>query len=150
VKATIENGEICLDLQELVNSLSEEHLRELAQAAVFQESLLNGVCDALADSTMFDGWWWGGDTFDNLRAKLLPLMPDVMAEAIRRLTEQRDTARRRADAYRRALWELQRAWHDAKRPRDVQVADYLAPPPMTKEQAREYVEKVIADAEAVR
>lgn len=139
----IEKGELRIDLDEIISRMTEDQLRELAQTAVFQESVLNGICDALVDGIMFDDWWWGGDTFNDLRLKLKPLMDDIAAQAVSFMKQELDKARHERDKWRSACWTLERHWHDAKLP-DEQRIDYYAPR-VTKEQAKVYIEKIAAE-----
>lgn len=127
-------GDLHISLSSLVDALSEDALRVFAQSAVFQECLLRGVVDALAKGEMFGDaeeqpWWYGGDTFTELRLKLTALMPEVAAQAVIHLEREMRQARAERDAYRSALWRLSREWDERERERsDVERGNYRSMP----------------------
>lgn len=146
MKATIDkDGYLKLEAGSIIESLDEASLRAFAKYAVFQEHLLRGVADALVSGQMWEDddeppWWFGGDTLNNLRLKLLPLLPAITAEAVRHLERQTREAHAQANTWREACWALERDWPEARDMRRGIDGEYHRP--LTREQAAEYLRNV--------
>jgi len=141
VKATIDSdGYLKIECVSIVEAMTEADIRTLAKYAVFQDVLLKGVVDALVDGHMWSddpepAWWMGGDTFNDLRMKLIQLLPEIAEKAVGHLECEMRRARADAAAWRDACWALQRDWPEGPRSnsrRDVERH-------MTKEECRAYL-----------
>lgn len=149
MKADIDSdGYLRIDAQSLVQSFPDAVLRDVAKYALFNDLLLDGIVGALVDGHMWgDGeepWWFGSETFTKLRLRLLPLLPEITAEAVRHL--ERDARKERTERVRwhDAAWKLWHAWPDkATRPEHPSWA-YEHQETMTKEQAEAHLRKVEA------
>lgn len=147
MKVTIDDkGQLTLDCNELVESLDEKTLRTLSKFAVFQQTLLDGVVEALVDGQMFsndeeNAWWYGGDTFQKLRLKVLELLPAISAEAVRHLVADALASRKERDAWKDACWMLEREWDENRRERERGYG-YEYRRPMSKEDAAAYLQKL--------
>ena len=148
MKITIDNeGNFKFAVEDVISSLPEADLRVLSKYAVFQQTLLEGVVDALVEDHMWvddDGeqpWWWGGDTFNNLRMKLLPLLPEMTVKAVRHLERETRTARVERDEWRALCYALQRNWLECP---------VTSPPtwahqhPLTREEVLQLLERLTA------
>jgi hypothetical protein len=76
---------------------------------------------------------------EKARIALLPLMDEISQAFIADLIQERDEAWKLEDQWRRRVWKIQSAWHNAKLP-DENV-DWRKPPKTTAEQAKELIEK---------
>lgn len=144
MKATIDDeGHLKIEVGSIIESLSEHDLRAFAKYAVFQEHLLRGVVDALAHGSMWVDddeapWWFGGDTFNELRLRVAELLPDIAREAVRHCEAEMRQARAERDTYREACWAFEREWPEGRR---APKRDPYAKP-MTKEEATAYLRAV--------
>lgn len=151
MKAVInEKGELAIDMGEVMERLPDESKRTIAKYAVFEEVLLDGVIGALVDSAMWssddDGpWWHSTRTHERLRAKLLPLLPVVAAEAVRTIERDRRHTEASEKWYRDATRFLERRWPDRARLDEITAElkerrlDY---PLFTREDAAKYLAEV--------
>lgn len=145
MKATIDGeGHLKIEVGSIIESLSESDLRTFAKYAVFQEHLLRGVVDALVHGSMWrdddePAWWFGGDTFNALRLRVLELLPESALEAVRHCEAEMRRARAERDAYRAACWALERDWPEGRR--ELPKWDPYKTP-MTKEEAAAYLRAV--------
>jgi len=148
VKATIDtDGNLKIEMQSIVESMSERDLRTLAKYAVFQEVLLKGVIDALVKNNMWTdddeepAWWFSSDTFNKMRLQLLPLLPEITVMAVQHLEREVRHAKGESNAWRDVCWKLERQWRESQYPpdstREVCGRDYERP--MTKEQVGAYL-----------
>jgi hypothetical protein len=141
MKAMIDgDGYLKIECGSIIESLSESDLRTFAKYAVFQDHLLRGVVDAIVDSNMWvdddEGpWWFDSETFNRLRMKLIPLLPEIAAKAVQHLDVELRRARADAKEWREACWKLERDWPQEYRP--PKPPEYHQP--LTKEQARAYL-----------
>jgi hypothetical protein len=149
VKATIDSdGHLKIEVGSLIEALSDADLRTFAKYAVFQEHLLRGAIDALVSGQMWADdddppWWFDGDTFNALRLKLLPFLPEVMAEAVRHCDREMRQARIERDTWRETCWSMERDWPEGRRePKPWQEREYAKP--MTKAEAGALLRKVEA------
>ena len=142
-KLKIENGELRIDMEYLVKAMSEEQLREFAQHIVFREVLTEGVIDMLAEGYLWeDCWWMGGDTFQDLREKLIHMMPDVAKEAIVELRNERESARNEAKQWRDVAWKLERMWNESKISDEHRSISYDYGRRWEKKDAAEYLRRM--------
>jgi hypothetical protein len=84
-------------------------------------------------------WWFGGDTFNALRLKLLPLLPEITTAAVQHLECELRRARSTENQWRDACYALMREWPEGPRPERWPYSDEQK---MTKEQAIEYLRKI--------
>lgn len=144
MKAQIDSeGFLKIECASLVEALSEADLRVLAKYAVFQDVLLRGVVDALVDGHMWEddpepAWWMGGDTFNNLRLRLVPLLPEITIKAVQHLEAELRHAQNDAKEWRKACWGLQERW-----PRGTPTPEYESSrpfrTPLSKEECAAYL-----------
>jgi hypothetical protein len=149
------DGYLKIDAQSLVQSLPDDVLRTVAKYALFDELLIGGICEGLANGLMWSeddegAWWFCSETFTKLRLKLLPLLPEITAEAVRTL--ERDARREKAERQRwnDAAWKLWHAWPDrATRPEHPSWS-YEHHETLTKEQAEAHLRGIEAKIAAER
>lgn len=145
MKATIDQeGNLKIDMQAIIAALPESDLRMLAKYAVFQEHLLSGIIDALVDDQMWPDdaegpWWFGGDTFTKLRLKLVALLPEITAQAVRHVELEMRRARQTSNEWREACFRLLREWPEGPRPEPWPYSNERS---LTKDQAVVYLRDV--------
>jgi hypothetical protein len=115
MKAKIENGKLTIDLQELVDSLDEAQRIELSRHLVADAELFRAVLECVAEGQYFTdddrgAWWFGRAKVLELRAKLMPLMPEVAREAVRAALDERRSAEAERDRYRRWSFAMHNEW----------------------------------------
>ena len=150
MKATIDSdGYLKIEAGAIVESMSESDLRTFSKYAVFQEVVLNGIVDALVDGHMWNddpepAWWFGGDTFNKLRMKLVPLLPEITRKAVSYLEQELRRARSEMAAWRDASWKLEREWNESRSNDRWRTAGLDSPyhKPMTQEEAGVYLREV--------
>ena len=123
MKATIRDGKLTLDMEELLASLSDDERRRFSQYAVFSESVMEAVVDTVAHGGCFDDYWYIGGLAQKLREKLLPLMPAAVIELVEGIAAERDRAVIQKDQYQTALYEALYHW-----PSDVRKPEALEHP----------------------
>jgi hypothetical protein len=145
MKASIDDeGHLKIEVGSIIESMSESDLRTFAKYAVFQQHLLRGVVDALVHGSMWrddeePAWWFGGDTFNELRLRVLALLPEIALEAVRHCEAEMRRARRERDAYRTACWALEQNWPEGRR-EPPKWDPYITP--LTKTEAAAYIRAV--------
>jgi hypothetical protein len=111
VKITInEKNALEIDLWELADSLTDDQRELFAKFVVFRETLITGIVDTVVKGDAYEGGWWVGGMADELRLKLLRLMPVAMRELVGSLLEQRDTAKAKLEAAIDQLRRIERHW----------------------------------------
>lgn len=146
MKADIDkDGYLRLDAQSLVQALPDKVLRDVAKYALFNTLLLDGVIGALVDGQMWGAdedppWWFGSETFTALRLKLLPLLPDIMAEAVRHLEAEARKQRAERLRWHSAAWKLWHAWPDRATRPEHPAWQYEHHATMTKNEAKAYLD----------
>jgi hypothetical protein len=150
VKSEIDkDGCLRIDAQSLVQSFPDAVLRDLAKYALFDELLIAGILEGLVDGQMWQDeeqapWWFTQETFTKLRLKLLPLLPEITAEAVRTLEADAKRARAEKNRWHDAAWKLWHAWPDkATRPEHPSWA-YEHQETMTRETAEAHLRSVEA------
>ncbi len=106
MKATIEKGLLKIDMGEIVEQMDEPDKVQFYRILAFQEQLMIAVCDTVATGMAFNDdceWWSMGGLADELREKLVPLMPDAVQEFVRSLIQERDQEKRWHRLYSSAL-----------------------------------------------
>ena len=156
MKASIDDdGYLKLDAQTFVQSLPDKVLRDLAKYALFDELVIKGIIGALVDGLMWDEdgeqpWWFASETFTRLRLQLLPLLPDVTAEAVRHMEVEAKRAKTEANRWHDAAWKLWHAFPDHSTRPEHPTWAYEHHATMTKEQAAEHLRAVEAKLAAER
>lgn len=154
MKATIDtDGYLKIECGSVIESLSVDDLRAFAKYAVFQEHLLRGVIDSLVSGQMWrddeePAWWFDAETTNKLRMRVLELLPEITVAAVMHIEQERRAAEADARQWQDACWNLERNWRESLYPPEYRY-EHKSPPPMTKEQAAEYlrtVEKKIGGA----
>jgi hypothetical protein len=115
MKPIIKDRMLQIDLEELIDGLDDKGRQLLARYSVFEEALLSAIVDTVVTGSAFEEGWYIGEMDQRLRLKLLPLLPDAYQELVRKLLQQRDSAKAERQ---KALDQLERAarhW-----PREVQ------------------------------
>jgi hypothetical protein len=110
VKASIVGSELHIELAELHRELPPEVIKAFAQHAIFQDTLLEAVCDTVATGECFDGGWWSGELANRLRHRLLPLLPGAVQELCRDKIREAERLKSEARKLQSLLWELKRHW----------------------------------------
>lgn len=116
----VERGELKIDIQKLVDMLDKEDRKRLARQLVADEHLWRAVLECVSDDSKYAGhyfrddeegeWWFSHKTVQELREKLIPIMPEVARLAVEEALRQRNQARadkERVDAW---AWKLFHAW----------------------------------------
>lgn len=156
MKASIDdNGYLKIDAQSLVQAMPEAVLRDIAKYALFNELLLTGILEALVDGQMWQGeeqppWWFDQDTFTKLRLKLLPLLPEITAEAVRHIERRERQAKAEKDRWNAAAWKLWHAWPDRSTRPEMPSWAYEHHEAMTRDQAKAWLDGVEARQQAER
>lgn len=115
MKVTIKDGNLNIDVQELIQNLSDDDRKVFAQYAVFREQLFSGVVDTLVNGECFEdddglgGWWISGMT-QTLRLKLLPLMPAIVVGLVEKLLEENSRRTSEVSKHKNILRVLLDAW----------------------------------------
>lgn len=109
MKAAFKGSEFCVDLVDLAKDLPPELMKEFAQLAVFQETLMEAVVDTVVTGTCFEGWYIG-DMAQRLRTKLVPMLPDATRELVEKLIEQNERLSDRAKVLEERLQTLRFKW----------------------------------------
>lgn len=114
MKLTIENTKLSFDLRELFESLTDEQRAEAGKLLIAERHLFNAVAECLADDSRF-GHYFGDWSFDpefvaELRAKLLPLMPQIARRTVEQLMVERDQAEADAERIRNWAWSMYHGW----------------------------------------
>lgn len=135
LRVKLEDGKLVIGLDELTDELTNSEKRELAEALAFDKALLRVVLDQVAndhsEGVVECDWYHGGDFINELRAKLIPLMPQVMAKLVRHLLCEVANAKLQTDRYREHASAMERAWPSGrfKCPHcDQWEGEYNAPP----------------------
>lgn len=155
MKADIDkDGYLRVDAQSLVQAMPDKVLRDIAKYALFDELLLSAVVGALVDGLMWgDGeepWWFSSETFTKLRLQLLPLLPEITAEAVRHLEIQARRSNAEKNRWHDAAWKLWHAWPDRATRPEMNSWAYEHHETMTKEQAEGHLRGVEAKLAAER
>lgn len=147
MKAKLENGKVTIDLQDLIDTLSLDDCRDVARHVVADEYLFKAVLECVAKGEYFTddergAWWFDERTVLEMRAKLLPLMPEIAREAVEAALHQRDEAKAESERHRRWAYQLYHAWPDAHwsarprgpedwhptpRPKDAEIDAFMTP-----------------------
>lgn len=112
---TVEDGELHINLTDLADALSPKARLELIRHLCADERLFSAVLEAVVDGEYHQddedgGWWFGDEATLKLRQQLLPLMPKVAAEAVKKLVHDRKAAEETADRLKRWAWRMYNAW----------------------------------------
>lgn len=118
MKAKLVDGKVMIDLADLIDSLSLEECRDVARQVVADEHLFAAVLDCVKDGDFFSddargAWWFDRRSVLDLRAKLLPLMPEIAREAVKEALRQRDEAKAESERHRTWAYRMYHAWPDA-------------------------------------
>lgn len=106
------DGNLVLDLRELVKSMSNETRNEFLKSLCADETLFDAVVDQLATGVYFEDWWFDSRTVTAWRAKLVELMPEVTRQLVRHLIFQRDSAEAEKERLNTWAYKLYHAWPD--------------------------------------
>jgi hypothetical protein len=110
VKASIVGSKLHIELDELYRELSPEVIQAFAQHTIFQDTLLEAVCDTVATGECFGGGWWSSGLENSLRERLLPLLPVAVQELCRDKIREAERSKSEARKLQSLLWELKRHW----------------------------------------
>lgn len=100
---------------ELVEALSPEGKADLARFLTADALLFANVLECVVtghyNTDDADGsWWFGSEETLRLREKLVPLMSEIAAGALKEALRQRDVERSLKDRLDRWAWEMYHAW----------------------------------------
>lgn len=142
-----EDGLLTIDLGELLDPLSrnsEAMLNRIARLACFHEPFVSRLLDHLAEGSTEDGDWWGSG--EQIRKRLLPLLPEAMTELVREIGRERDFQRSLAAHYRDVMVRLSEAWNSMDHERKCKLENWEERGRrMTREEAAAFVERAIAE-----
>ena len=103
------DGALVIDIQGLVQAMSDEEKKTLAQHLAFDRELYEGAIDHLINGCAYDGnWWFGGETEQKWREKIVGAMPKIAQDAIRHLHKENALLRQRKDYYERLHYWYER------------------------------------------
>lgn len=116
MKIEIKDGKLQIDVEDLASSLSTEDLKRFSQHAVFQDSIVAAVLETIVSGGCFDDGWYISGFAEQLRKKLLPLVPVAMQELVKKLLQERDEAKANRVKVLEILHRAERHW-----PREVEA-----------------------------
>jgi len=142
-----EDGDLKIDLAHLMDydsGASEALYRKLTRWSLFEEEFIGSLLDHLATGATEDGDWWSSEFAERLRARLLPLIDDVIAQHISDLVHDRDHCKAMSDRWRNACWQIADQWDamDRERCRKAREPDYHVERTMTAKEAKAWMVKM--------
>jgi hypothetical protein len=153
----LEKGELKIEIQDILDHMTDTQKRWLFRHAAFSDEAIKGVVDFLAEGLAYtncedciapedgvdyqpDCWWLDNETQIRITEAIAPRLSEVAAELVATLKTQLEHHRHCHHEYRKALWTLEGWWEEARRQRvEVNVTDYKQ---MTKEEAAEWIRKL--------
>lgn len=115
MKATIEKGDLKIDVQELVQALDAETRKVIAQFLCADELLIQAVLECVVDGHYFTDdeqgpWWFDHRTVLALQEKLKPLMGEAAKNALDEALRQRDYEKKQRERVDRWAWRMYHRW----------------------------------------
>lgn len=145
VQIKFKTGEFCIDINDLISNLTPDQQRIVAQYECFNEVLQEALVGALVEGYVYDdGWFIGGETYDNLRKRLLPLAPLAIRKLLDSQVRKAEREETYKDRWRDLCWKMARTWNDRKHAAD-RVEDrieYDSPQWPTKERIEAMIREV--------
>lgn len=123
MKTEIKDGKITIDVQALVDSMSEQDVASFFEHLVFEEKLLQCFVDMMTSNYVFDSGFHSTTYSSNeriktlagtIREKLMPLMPDAHRTQLLELIEAADRSARRYAELLEEKFEFERKFWDLK------------------------------------
>lgn len=105
-----EQGQLVVDMQKLVEAMSDEARKQFYQHLAFQDTLMIAVVDTVANGVCFEGDWWSTRIESKIREKLLPLVGNNAMELFRKQSERIDTLESQLRLMRDRFQELLNHW----------------------------------------
>lgn len=107
-----DSGELTVNLLDLVDELSDQAKRELAEMIAIDKGVMRVAMDAVAgQSPGMECAWWPGEEFSaELRQKLIPHMDGIALELIRALLTRIERADAQAKRWEGDSDALRRDW----------------------------------------
>ena len=133
MKATIEEGKLKIDVEDLFYHMDPELKIKLAKHLVADDHLFGAVLDCVATGSFFEDWWFSRDRTLELREKLIPLMPEIAREAVRTALQQRNDAQMKAERMWNWAWQLFHAFPSSHMYNRPQLPDWMPAKPPTEE-----------------
>lgn len=138
MKAEIKDGQLKIDLYELVRTLPDQQLKQIARYVAAQEELFEAVLSYVVNGSFYadeDGsWWFDRSKLLELREKLTPLMPEVAKGALKNVLSQRDEAIKETERFRKWAWSMYRAWPESHWRSRPDLPEWLPTPGPTDEE----------------
>lgn len=124
LRITVARGDMVINILELVRSMGAKERADVARFLCAEEYLFKAALEYVATGSYFadddEGHWsFNRESLAEMRAKLAPLMPDVIQGLVEELVRQRDQAKaleRRANDWAWVLWHAFPDEHWTRRP----------------------------------
>lgn len=121
MKATINDGKLCIDVNDVIDELTTEEKLEFASSLVWEDTVLREVVRVLSDDLATDGFNY--NIFE-MRKLLAEKMPDVLRSLVQGilmmwLREKKE--RQRADTW---AWKMYHAWPEEYRKSRPELEPY--------------------------
>lgn len=139
-QVTIKEGVVSIDLADIVDRMDQTTRDELCRQLLAQETLFQAVVDALSTGVYFENWWFSYETMTEMRAKLAPLMPDVIRALVKDLIWQRDCALQEKKRMWDWAYKLYHQWPDDYYRARPQHPEYIP----THHPSEKHVDAVVA------
>lgn len=110
MKTTIDKGKLQIDIQELVENMTDSEREMFAKYAVFSSTLFSGVINTLVTGEAWDDGWWITGLDQQLRIKLIPLMPKIVSELVKGLLTQHARYAAAVKMHENMLLKLMQSW----------------------------------------
>lgn len=131
MKMEFDGAKASFNLLDLVDNLSTEQKRELAQCLVWDKELMDEFVDKLMTDPVVTSSF-NSITYD-ARLKLVELLPVMAQEIIRSLLWELKGAQSEEHRYRKWAWELYHAWPNSEVRRPKPETFIPTPLPSTNE-----------------
>lgn len=126
-----------IQLDDILSALSNDQRLELIRMVAMDDVIVQDIVDQLATGYTHDVSSLGDSFLNECRIKLMPMMGEVAAQAIRQLVQERDNAKLDARRHNDWAWKLFHAWpRDADRRNMPAIPDFGHAYKMPMEDAR--------------
>lgn len=146
MKTFIKDGKMSVDIHDLFDSMTDEDRKVFCKFAVFSETLFEGIINTVVSGETWDDGWWIGGMDQRLRAKLIPLMPEIVREFVAGLLTEHARYAKAVKMHEDMLFRLMREWPNVdKCPAE---RSYMRPQEnhfFTSDEAEAYIAKQLGD-----
>ncbi len=115
MKTFIKDGKMSVDIHELFDAMSDEDRKVFCKFAVFSETLFEGIINTVVNGETWDDGWWIGGMDQRLRAKLIPLMPEIVREFVSGLLTENARYAKTIKMHESMLFRLMREWPNVEK-----------------------------------